>query len=86
MDEKDFKEILEILKELDKEDPGNPVSSDELKDILNVEYKQLLADIKYLEGEGYIILKQFYGDDFEVNITPQGISKLKELNVEEKKE
>jgi len=77
MDEKDFKEILEILKELDKEDPGNPVSSDELKDILNVEYKQLLADIKYLEGEGYIILKQFYGDDFEVNITPQGISKIK---------
>ena len=80
MDEKDFKEILEILKELDKEDPGNPVSSDELKDILNVEYKTLLADIKYLEGEGYIILKQFYGDDFEVNITPQGISKIKELN------
>ena len=78
MDEKDLKKILEILKELDKEDPGNPVSSDELKDILNVEYKQLLADIKYLEGDGYIILKQFYGDDFEVNITPQGISKIKE--------
>ena len=76
MDEKDFKEILEILKELNKEDPGNPVSSDELKNILNVEYKPLLADIKYLEGEGYIILKQFYGDDFEVNITPQGISKI----------
>ena len=79
MDEQEFIKILKILYEIEKQEPGNPVSSDDLKLLVDIEYNELLMDIKYLKGEGYVEFKEFYGVDFEVNITLKGIEKIKTM-------
>ena len=79
MDEQEFIKILKILYEIEKQEPGNPVSSDDLKLLVDIEYNELLMDIKYLKGEGYVEFKEFFGDDFEVNITHNGIEKIKAM-------
>ena len=82
MNDEDYQKILKILYIIEKQEPGNPVSSDNLKLLLDMKYDELLSNLKYLKEEGYIELKEFYGDDFEANITPQGIKNLENMNAE----
>jgi predicted transcriptional regulator len=79
MDEENLKKILKILFEIEKQEHKNPVNSDDLKLLLDMKYKELLSYVKYLKEEGYLELKEFYGEDFEANITPEGIEKVKNL-------
>ena len=51
--------------ELEKQEPGIPISSDNLKLQLDMTYTNLLSNFKYLKTEGYIELKEFYGEEFE---------------------
>ncbi len=82
MDETELRmKILVVLYESDKRNPGCPVSSDELKEILDgeydeVDYNELFSNADYLKGDGYIELEEFLGNDFEVKITPQGKVKV----------
>ena len=71
--------ILKILYELDKQEPGIPFSSDNLKLLLDMTYHELLSNFKYLNTEGYVKLKEFYGDDFEAKITNRGIEIIKNM-------
>ncbi len=73
MYEEEYLKILKILYELDKQEPGVSFSSDNLKLLLDMTYHELISNFKYLKEEGYIELKEFYGDDFEAKITNQGI-------------
>ena len=73
MYEEEYVKILKILYEQEKEEPGIPFSSDNLKLQLDMTYTNLLSNFKYLKAEGYIELKEFYGEDFEATITNQGI-------------
>jgi len=82
MDEEEYQKILKILYIIEKQEPGSPVNSDNLKLLLDMRYDELLSNLKYLKEEGYIELKEFYGDDFEANITPQGIKNLENMNEE----
>jgi len=77
MYEEEYLKILKILYELEKQEPGIPVSSDNLKLQLDMTYPNLLSNFKYLNAEGYIELKEFYGEDFEVKITNHGIELVK---------
>ena len=77
MYEEEYLKILKILYELEKQEPGIPVSSDNLKLQLDMTYPNLLSNFKYLNAEGYIELKEFYGDDFEAKITNHGIETVK---------
>lgn len=82
MDEEEYQKILKILFIIEKQEPGIPISCDNLKLLLDMRYDGLLSNLKYLKEEGYIELKEFYGDDFEANITPQGIKKLENMDKE----
>lgn len=71
------KKIMKILYESDGKNPGYPVSSDDLKEILDgeydeVEYEELFSNADYLKGDGNIEIEEFLGNDFEAKITPQG--------------
>ena len=77
MYEEEYAKILEILYELEKQEPGIPVSSDNLKLQLDMPYTNLLSNFKYLKTEGYIELKEFYGEEFEAKITNHGIELIK---------
>lgn len=79
MDGEEYEKILKILYEIEKQEPGSPVSSDNLKLLLDMRYDELLSNLNYLKEEGYIELKEFYGDDLEANITPQGIKNLENM-------
>ncbi|WP_156096007.1 hypothetical protein [Methanobacterium sp. SMA-27] len=68
--------ICKILYEIEKQEPENPISSDDLKLLVDIEYNELLMDIKYLKREGYVEFKEFFGADFEANITLKGIEKI----------
>ena len=71
--------ILKILYELEKQEPGIPFSSDNLKLLLDMTYPELLSNFKYLNAEGYIELKEFYGEEFEAKITNKGIEIIKNM-------
>lgn len=77
MYEEEYTKILEILYELEKQEPGIPVSSDNLKLQLDMTYTNLLSNFKYLKTEGYIELKEFYGEEFEAKITNHGMELIK---------
>ena len=77
MYEEEYVKILKILYEQEKEEPGIPFSSGNLKLQLDMTYHNLLSNFKYLKAEGYIELKEFYGDDFEAKITNHGIETVK---------
>ncbi|MGB9200577.1 hypothetical protein [Methanobacterium sp.] len=77
MYEEEYAKILEILYELEKQEPGIPVSSDNLKLQLDMTYTNLLSNFKYLKTEGYIELKEFYGEEFEAKITNHGMELIK---------
>jgi hypothetical protein len=51
MDEKEFKKIIKILYEIEKKEPRNPISTYNLKLLVDIEYNELLMDIKYLKGK-----------------------------------
>ena len=75
------KKIMKILYESDKKNPGYPLSSDDLKEILDgeydeVEYEELFSNADYLKGDGYIEIEEFLGNDFEAKITHQGKVKV----------
>ena len=71
--------ILKILYELEKEEPGIPFSSDNLKLLLDMTYHDLISNFRYLKSEGYIELTEFYGDDFEAKITNHGVDIIKNM-------
>ncbi len=71
--------ILKILYELEEQEPGIPLSSDNLKLQLNMTYPELLSNFKYLNTEGYIELKEFYGEEFEAKITNHGREIVKNM-------
>jgi hypothetical protein len=77
MYDEEYIKILKILYELEKQEPGIPVSSDNLKLQLDMTYPILLSNFKYLKSEGYIELKEFYGEDFEAKITNNGLELIK---------
>ncbi|MGB7969136.1 MAG: hypothetical protein WCF28_06120 [Methanobacterium sp.] len=77
MYEEEYAKILEILYEIEKQEPGIPVSSDNLKLQLDMTYTNLLSNFKYLKTEGYIELKEFYGEEFEAKITNHGMELIK---------
>ena len=59
MDEEEYQKILKILYIIEKQEPGSPVNSDNLKLLLDMRYDELLSNLKYLKEEGYIELKEF---------------------------
>jgi predicted transcriptional regulator len=79
MYEEEYVKILKILYEQEDKEPGVSISSDNLKLQLDMTYHNLLSNFKYLKAEGYIELKEFYGDDFETKITKHGIEFVKNI-------
>lgn len=82
MYEEEYVKILKILYDQEKQEPGIPFSSDNLKLVLDMTYHNLLSNFKYLKAEGYVDLKEFYGEEFETKITHQGIEFVKNLTDE----
>jgi len=75
MDEEEYQKILKILYIIEKQEPGSPVNSDNLKLLLDMRYDELLSNLKYLKEEGYIELKEF------MVTTLKQILLLKELKI-----
>ncbi|WP_048190499.1 hypothetical protein [Methanobacterium sp. SMA-27] len=48
------REILEVLYEFEQDDPGRKVNRGHIKEKLDIDYKQIKSNIRWLEGEGYV--------------------------------
>jgi Mn-dependent DtxR family transcriptional regulator len=70
MDE-EYKKILKIIYESNKNNPSYQVDNKDLIEKLGVKPDELVTITNYLEGERYITIDP-YLDGFEVNITPRG--------------
>lgn len=74
MDTKEIRrKILEILYEIDVNNPGDELQSWDLMSKLNIENEQLNFNAKYLKDAEFINLQWFGGGAFEVGITHKGI-------------
>ena len=71
MDE-EYKKILKIIYESNKNNPSYQVDNNDLIEKLDVKPDELITITNYLEGERYITIEP-YLDGFEVNITLRGI-------------
>lgn len=70
MDE-EYKKILKIIYESNKNNPSYQVDNKDLTEKLGVKPDELVTITNYLEGERFIKIEA-YLDGFEVNITPRG--------------
>lgn len=66
--------ILEVLYDLEKNNPGNETSSNILKKVLDVDYNELNFNINYLENEDLIHVTRFIDGNFLVKITYKGVN------------
>jgi hypothetical protein len=80
MDEVEIRrEILKIIFELNEITQGYSVDSRDLLEKFDLTSKELYSNVKYLEGDGYLELEEFLGDEFKAKITNQGIKKVEKM-------
>jgi hypothetical protein len=80
MDEVEIRrEILKIIFELNEITQGYSVDSRDLMEKFDLTSKELYSNVKYLEGDGYLELEEFLGDEFKAKITNQGIKKVEKM-------
>jgi len=80
MDEVEIRrEILKIIFELNEITQGYSVDSRDLMEKFDLTSKELYSHVKYLEGDGYLELEEFLGDEFKAKITNQGIKKVEKM-------
>ena len=80
MDEVEIRrEILKIIYELNEITRGYSVDSRDLMEKFDLTSKELYSNVKYLEGDGYLELEEFLGDEFKAKITHQGIKKVEKM-------
>ena len=80
MDEVEIRrKILYIIYDLNKITQGYSVDSRDLNEKMDVSTEELLSNVKYLEGDGYLELEKFLGNEFKAKITPQGIKKVEKM-------
>jgi Mn-dependent DtxR family transcriptional regulator len=80
MDEVEIRrKILYIIYDLNKITQEYSVDSRDLKEKMDVSTEELLSNVKYLEGDGYLELEEFLGNEFKAKITPQGIKKVEKI-------
>ena len=80
MDEVEIRrEILKIIFELNEITQGYSVDSRDLMEKFDLTSKELYSNVKYLEGDGYLELEEFLGDEFKAKITHQGIKKVEKM-------
>ena len=48
------RKILEVLYEFEQDDSGRKVNRGHIKEKLDMDYKQIKSNIRWLEGEGYV--------------------------------
>ena len=80
MDEVEIRrKILYIIYDLNKITQDYSVDSRDLKEKMDVSTEELLSNVKYLEGDGYLELEEFLGNEFKAKITLQGIKKVEKI-------
>jgi DNA-binding MarR family transcriptional regulator len=80
MDEVEIRrKILKIIYELNEITQGYSVDSRDLMEKFDLTSKELHSNVKYLEGDGYLELEEFLGDEFKAKITNQGIKKVEKM-------
>jgi DNA-binding transcriptional ArsR family regulator len=80
MDEVEIRrEILKIIFELNEITQGYSVDSRDLMEKFDLTQKELYSHVKYLEGDGYLELEEFLGNEFKAKITNQGIKKVEKM-------
>jgi hypothetical protein len=80
MDEVEIRrEILKIIFELNEITQGYSVDSRDLLEKFDLTSKELYSNVKYLEGDGYLELEEFLGDEFKAKITKQGVKKVEKM-------
>jgi hypothetical protein len=80
MDEVEIRrEILKTIFELNEITQGYSVDSRDLIEKFDLTSKELYSNVKYLEGDGYLELEEFLGDEFKAKITNQGIKKVEKM-------
>jgi hypothetical protein len=80
MDEVEIRsKILKIIYELDKISKGYKVDSRDLLERIDVSSGELLSNAKYLEGDGYLELQIFMGNEFKAKITANGRDKVEKM-------
>jgi hypothetical protein len=80
MDEVEIRrEILKIIFELNEITQGYSVDSRDLMEKFDLTSKELYSNVKYLEGDGYLELEEFLGNEFKAKITNQGIKKVEKM-------
>jgi len=80
MDEVEIRRgILKIVYDLDKISHGYPVDSRDLMEKLDVNPDELFSNAKYLEGDGYLELQIFMGNEFKAKITADGRDKVEKM-------
>ena len=80
MDEVEIRrKILYIIYDLNKITQDYSVDSRDLKEKMDVSTEELLSNVKYLEGDGYLELEEFLGNEFKAKITLQGIKKVEKM-------
>jgi hypothetical protein len=71
--------ILKIVYDLDKISRSYPVDSRDLMEKLDLNLDELFSNAKYLEGDGYLELKMFMGNEFKAKITAAGRDKVEKM-------
>jgi hypothetical protein len=80
MDEVEIrKNILKVVYDLDKISKDYPVDSRDLMEKMDVNSDELFSNAKYLEGDGYLELEIFLGNEFKAKITAAGRSKVEKM-------
>ena len=80
MDEVEIRrKILYIIYDLNKITQDYSVDSRDLKEKMDVSTEELISNVKYLEGDGYLELEEFLGNEFKAKITLQGIKKVEKI-------
>jgi Mn-dependent DtxR family transcriptional regulator len=80
MDEVEIRrKILYIIYDLNKITQEYSIDSRDLKEKMDVSTEELLSNVKYLEGDGYLELEEFLGNEFKAKITLQGIKKVEKM-------
>lgn len=80
MDKRELKKLLKMLFIIEKQEPGNPVSIDDLTLLQNIGYNELLSDVKYLKDDGYVELNESVDNEVKVKITQLGINKMENMS------